>query len=99
MPYPCRRVLRVEASWKSQTAVLLRSTRESTLRLRGIVGRLEGPKWNLDQDVYGSHDDSQRSNVTRSRPYAGHLAPGQLPSLAGPRHEGFIGGVRAVKAV
>src|SRR5215471_7780569 len=59
MPGASRCVLRMETAWKPEAAVLLRSERRPTLRLRWIVGGMEGRERYLDQNVHDPYDNTE----------------------------------------
>jgi hypothetical protein len=65
MPDSCGRVLRVEAGRQNQAALLLRSQRRRVVRVRWTMGALEGPQWQLGQNVLDSNHDSKRRDLSR----------------------------------
>ena len=60
-------VLRMEAARKREAPLLLRSERGPTLRLRWIVGGMEGRERYVGQNVHDPDDNSERSDLSRSR--------------------------------
>ena len=57
---------------KSQAAVLLRSQRRGVVRVRGIMGSLEGPERQLGQDLLDPDHDPECRDLSRPRPNASH---------------------------
>ena len=89
MPGAGRCVLRMAAARKRKAAVLLRSERGPTVRLRWIVGGMEARERYLGQNVHDSDDDSECDDLSRSRPDAGDSRSCRLRRVARSRDEGL----------
>src|SRR5215467_3910128 len=80
----------METARKREAAVLLRSKRGPTVRLRWIVGGMEGERY-LGQNVHDSDYDSECDDLSRSRPDAGDSRSCRLRRVARSWDEGLSG--------
>src|SRR5207244_2784819 len=78
MPNSGGRFLRVAEDGENEAALLLRGQRRRVVRIRRIVGWLEGRKREMGKDVLDSDHDSQLSDLPSPRPNASHPRPRQL---------------------